>query len=746
MRFLPTLFFSLFAIGLGSLAVIQQIRGNLDFIFGAPPLEVGDTVYKFNPDSVGRMHVLNDDGTRAVVIKKGGAWILEEPWQDYADARIVRSIIDFASRLQIEDVIARDDVEDLAEFGLRKDRIEIELFDKSGSPLCHFKIGRYTAWKGFDPTLKLEDPTQRPPSFPTLIIRPAEDEMEDYLYVCCDFADPNLRQVRIRDLFSQSLRLFRNHLVFYNAPGFAGEITLKEKNSEITIKRDSMNKEDEWKITKPFELAVSPASLNRLILGLTKLQANIVLDESVIALPEPLPENIEHTISIRYFLPDGSLSPPVSAIFYPSENEQSTDVPVIISEGPEKKRSAILKVPSSPTSILSSIPRSVNTLRSRTMTSLQVKQIESVKVSDFTGRAVSLELELDPHERARRWYARVDEDGGQTGSIETYNGAANIFQVKELFEVLFKDEVESFTNDASTDPKIYGLDQPIRRIKLGLTGGNTINYVMGEKLRPQYFARRADGGRPLEISEEAYSAGIKGESHRELEIVSRPPEPNARPPSGLDLLGLDKPKVATIKGILIHLGQANSRHFFVNRLDKKGNNTPHVVEIQPEALNKMPLEPYHWRSVRLWNINRFEINGLIIKRAGEAALELSYNFYSQEWSATKEGKNVTALLNPHKAEKLLKKLTDISVQHWIGPIADNASFRLSDPALQISVLIEDIDEEGIEQGKVRRELRLSEVVEGQSNRLYYGKTNSDPNYFLLDAPTFQRLSVELLEK
>ena len=424
----------------------------------------------------------------------------------------------------------------------------------------------------------------------------------------------------------------------YNAPGFAGEITLKEKNSEITIKRDSMNKEDEWKITKPFELAVSPASLNRLFLGLTKLQANIVLDESVIALPEPLPENIEHTISIRYFLPDGSLSPPVSAIFYPSENEQSTDVPVIISEGPGKKRSAILKVPSSPTSILSSIPRSVNTLRSRTMTSLQVKQIESVKVSDFTGRAVSLELELDPHERARRWYARVDEDGGQTDSIETYNGPANIFQVKELFEVLFKDEVESFTNDASTDPKIYGLDQPIRRIKLGLTGGNTINYVMGEKLRPQYFARRADGGRPLEISEEAYSAGIKGESHRELEIVSRPPEPNARPPSGLDLLGLDKPKVATIKGILIHLGQANSRHFFVNRLDKKGNNTPHVVEIQPEALNKMPLEPYHWRSVRLWNINRFEINGLIIKRAGEAALELSYNFYSQEWSATKRRK------------------------------------------------------------------------------------------------------------
>ena len=527
MRFLPTLLFSLFAIGLGTLAVMQQIRGNLDFIFGSPPLQIGDVVYQFDPESVGRMHVLNDDGTRAVVIKKGGAWILEEPWEDYADARIIRSIIDFASRLQIEDVIERDDVEDLAEFGLRKDRIEVELFDKSGSPLCHFKIGRYTTWRGFDPTLKLDDPTQTPPSFPTLIIRPAEDEMEDHLYVCSDFADPNLREVPIRELFTQSLRLFRNHLVFYNAPGFAGEITLKEKKSEITIKRDSMSKGAEWKIIKPFELSVSPASLNQLISGLTRLQAGIVLDESAIALPEPLADNIDHTISIRYFLPDGTLSTPVSAIFYPPENEQATDVPVIISEGPEKRRSAILKVSQAPGSILSGIPRSVNTLRSRTMTSLQVKQIESVTVSDFTGRSISLNLELDPHERARRWYARVHEDSGQTGETEGYNGPANIFQVKDLFESLCKDEVEGFTNDASTDPKDYGLDQPIRRIKLGLTGGKTLNIVIGEKLRPQYFARRADGGQPLVISEEAYEAGIKGESHHEIDIVSRPPDPKA---------------------------------------------------------------------------------------------------------------------------------------------------------------------------------------------------------------------------
>jgi hypothetical protein len=745
MRFLPTLLFSLLAIGLGTLAIMQQVRGNLDFIFGAPPLEVGDVVYKFDPADVGRIHILNNDGTNATVIKKGSAWVLDEPWKDYADSRVIRSVIDFAARLQIEDIIKRDKVEDLADFGLKDSRIEIEMFDKSGSPLCHFKMGRYTAWRGFDPTFKSEDPTKQPPSFPTLVIRPAEDEMEDHLYICSDFANPALRTIPIRDFFSSGLRLFRDHQVFYLSPVAAGEITLRDKNSEITINRASLAKEAEWNIVKPFELAANPASLEKLLGGLARLSATQVLDENAIALPDPLPDNIDHTIGIRYFLPDGTLSAPITAIFYPPENEQSPDVPVIVTEGPGKKRSAILRVPRGPDSMLSTLPRTVNTLRSRTMTSLQVRQVQSLSVSDFTGRTVELNLEFDPHERARRWYSRVSRDQGQNGKIETYEGPANEFQVRALFEALFKNEINSFTDDASTDPKDYGLDQPLRRIRIDLIDGSTAHFVIGEKLQPRYYARRADGGSPLEISEEAYETASEGKSHREIEIVSRPPAPNAPPVTGLEFQGLDKPKVVTINEITIHLGRINTRHFYVNRLDENGKHTPHVVEMPAGSLNDMPLEAYHWRSVRLWNINRFEINGLIIKKGQEPPLELTYNFYTQVWSATKGGKEVTALLNANKAEKLLKKLTDIDVQSWIGPISDNAAFRLAEPDLEISVLIEDIDENGIEQGKIEKTLRMVDVVEGQSGRLYYGKTDSDPSYFLLDAATFQRLSVDLLE-
>lgn len=746
MRVLPTLFISLITASLGFLAVMHQRHGNLDFIMGAPPLKSGENVYQFDPANVGGIHILNSDGTRAEIIKAGGVWRIKEPWDDYADARTVRSLIDFAARLQIEDVIERDDVEDLAEFGLRKDKIEVELFDKKGGTLCHFKMGRYTSWRGFDPNFKSEDPTKAPPSFPTLIIQPAEGGEESYLYVCSDFADPKLRTVKMRDLFSGGLRLFRDHRVFYNSPAFAGEITFIEKNSEITIKREGLSKNDEWKITKPYELASSPATIAKILGGLAALQANAVLDESALALPDPLPENIDYTISVRYILPDGSLSNPVRAIFYPPENDQVSTIPVVVSEAPDKKRSAVLLVPKGPGTILDNIPRSVNSIRSRTMTSLQVRQVESIKISDFTGRKVGLDLEMNPHERARRWYAMVShEDLGSSGGPK-YDGPANIFQINELFQALFKNEVKGFTNDASTDPSEYGLDRPIRKISINLKDSKTANFVVGEKLRPQYFARRANNGRPLEISEEAYEAGLQGQKTPELQIVARPGNNLNSRATGLELLGLDKPKVINFNDVSLHLGKVNARHFFVNRLDEQGDYTPHVIEIGAEDIGQMPLEAYQWRGERLWNINRFEVNGLSIKKRGEPPLNLSYNFYASEWSATRSNKNVTALLNINKAEKLLKKLTDIEVKKWIGPVVEDAASRLIEPDLVIAVLVEEIDDNGKPIGTVQRELKISKIIEGQSNRLLFGKTDTNPSYFLIDSQTVQRLSAGLLEK
>ena len=189
--------------------------------------------------------------------------------------------------------------------------------------------------------------------------------------------------------------------------------------------------------------------------------------------------------------------------------------------------------------------------------------------------------------------------------------------MNELFQALFKKQVKGFTNDASTDPSEYGLNRPIRKISINLKDNKQANFLVGEKLQPQYFARRASKGRPLEISEEAYKAGIQGKQNPELQIVARPGNNLTTRATGLELLGLDRPKVITLNDVTLHLGKVSTQHFFANRLDEEGKHTPHVVEIGAETIGEMPLEAYQWRGERLWNINRFEVNGLSIKKKGQ---------------------------------------------------------------------------------------------------------------------------------
>lgn len=748
MRILPTILIAILTLSLGGLVIVQQVTGNLHFLFGAPSKQIGESVYSFDPAEISRIQILNHDGTRAVLVKSGNAWKLSEPWADYADARIVRSLIEFAARLQIEDVIPRDDVEDLADYGLKKSRIEVEFFDKGGSPVCHFKMGRNTAWRGFDPLEEL-DPGEQPSSFPTIIIRPDEDDLKDYLYVCTDIADPNIRRIGIRTLFDGGLRLFRGRQVFYNTPLLASEIVLKEKNSEIKLSRPNTDKNTSWRLSKPFDLATNPENINKLIVGLARLEADLVLDESAVALPALLPENIDRSITLTYFMPGGKRSAPVTASFYPPETEQSPHVHVVITEG-EEKRPAVLRVPRVAGSPLASLPKTVNELRNRTLTSLSVRQIEGVELSGPDGKNVKLSLEIDPHERAPRWHAVAGEFVGNEGVFQKhYEGPASEFQTSSLFESLFKDEVVGFTNDAATDPAKYGLDQPVRRAVIKLKDEKSLTFVVGEQLLPHYYARRADGGRPLEISEAAYKAGIAGKSHRELTVLP-PLDPNGPYQGDLSLLGLDRPVKATIPfsngKLAIHLGKQPSRHYYANRLDSEGKNTPHVVEIRGDSIGKMGLESFRWRTNRLWNISRFDIKGLTIKRQDAPPLELEYNFYTQIWGATSEGRDVTALLNPHKAEKLLKKLTDIQVQHWLGPVNDNAAHRILTPTLEISVLVEEVDDEGERVGLVPHVLKLSQIVPDIPNKLYYGKTSLDPNFFMIDVATVRGLAVKLLEE
>lgn len=733
MRFLPSILLAVLALGLGTLVLLQKQQGNLDSIFGAPALGVGDQIYEFDPREVGRIEILNSDGTQAIVKKVGGAWFTDSPWKDLAEPALVQSIIEFSSQLIIEDVVETDDVEDLAEFGLRSAKIEIQLYDTGGRPLCHFNIGRYTAWRTIvedeeaGPRSVGVDAAPGKSSFPTVVIWPSEENNRDYIYVCGDRINAALRRIPIRSLFQDELKLLRNHSVFYRPPHFAAEIIFRDQDSEIILKRDSLGKNDKWRLTKPFDLAANSKVVQSLIAQLSTLKASAVLDESSEALSEPLLENVAKTVEVKFFLPDGSVSGSTTVSIYPPENAADPIVSAVIQNSPKQKRPAILKLNRAD---LAKLPDNVNDLRSRTMTSLQIAQIAGLEIEDDVDRKVKLSLKFDPHERAKRWHAI-------TGDQE---GAANEEQVKALFETLFVDEVIAFSDDAAADFKFYGLDRPLRKVRLSLTDQSTVEFTLGQAFRDHFYARNRKTGRVMEVTKAAYDALINDRPSPELDTILRAPANPQNPDYNLKLYGLDRPIQKRFRAgegaVYIDFGRARNLHFYANR-----TGTPRVAEVSASALNKMAMRSFKWRARRLWNIDPFEIRGLLVQAQGKPPLQLSYNFFRQEWKARLDGLDTTAQLNENKASRLLEKLTDIRVTTWLGPIDDNAAFELSDPDFTISVITEVTNDEGKSDSLKTTELKVAKI----NDRLYYGKLSNEPSYFILDAGVVKGLQVKLLQ-
>jgi len=57
MRLLPTILIALATLALGTLVVVQQVSGNLDFIFGSSAKKIGQVVYTIDPNTVRRIHI-----------------------------------------------------------------------------------------------------------------------------------------------------------------------------------------------------------------------------------------------------------------------------------------------------------------------------------------------------------------------------------------------------------------------------------------------------------------------------------------------------------------------------------------------------------------------------------------------------------------------------------------------------------------------------------------------------------------
>jgi len=168
---------------------------------------------------------------------------------------------------------------------------------------------------------------------------------------------------------------------------------------------------------------------------------------------------------------------------------------------------------------------------------------------------------------------------------------------------------------------------------------------------------------------------------------------------------------------------------------------PHLKQVNKDAFRAISPPAKAWRNKRLWSINRVDIQNILFQKNGEEAVNLKYNFFTEEWSAKIKEADKTADLIPARANKLLERLEDIHVLHWLDKRNKQAFEALLEPEFIADITVDDIDSGE----NTTRSLRLTPISKNSSNQFFYGHLSGESDYFILDLNTYNALSIQLFE-
>lgn len=212
--------------------------------------------------------------------------------------------------------------------------------------------------------------------------------------------------------------------------------------------------------------------------------------------------------------------------------------------------------------------------------------------------------------------------------------------------------------------------------------------------------------------------------------------------------GLDKPvlKLQFMTGnpaetIQLAFGIDGKGGNFVNRV-----GTPTVMRVDSAILDAIPRRTYEWRSSRLWSLDRNNLRAIARKTGDEPPLMLLYDFKSEEWTANSNRVDLTPSLVLSRANFMLGILEGLKVTRWLSPDDESAEKALLAPSLVFKVFEDQTDEMGDVTGRITRDLILAPGSKVENPAFYYGRLGDDPQPFLLDRDTYNKLATELIER
>ena len=178
--------------------------------------------------------------------------------------------------------------------------------------------------------------------------------------------------------------------------------------------------------------------------------------------------------------------------------------------------------------------------------------------------------------------------------------------------------------------------------------------------------------------------------------------------------------------------------YYANRL-----GTPTVMRVDEALIRSVAVRPYEWRNARLWSLDKVNLLAIQREAPGSSTLTLKYRFIDEAWSGEIDGRDVSASVDPVKANYFLSVLEDLKVSRWLAPNDEAALNALRSPSLVIDVVEKKFDDLGEFVGTGSRKLTLAPSDSSARPSSYFGRMGSEANLFTIDAETYGKIAAEV---
>jgi len=215
-------------------------------------------------------------------------------------------------------------------------------------------------------------------------------------------------------------------------------------------------------------------------------------------------------------------------------------------------------------------------------------------------------------------------------------------------------------------------------------------------------------------------------------------------PEDLSSWGLDRPILK-----LIFLAENHQSLTLLFGLDTSGNlfamrrGSTSIMSLDVEFLEKIAVRQHEWRHARLGSFNRVDLMSLKRQDIQTESLELSYDFIGDTWKAKRGEKDVSANLDPLKANFLMGVIESLEVKEWLSEDDEEAIKTLENPFLKFEIQQRLVDEFGDKTGEVTEVISIG-VSKGSGK--IFGKKLSENLYYSLSEETVLKLSIPLLDE